>query len=551
MSGNSETFDIVSFLSSYSLFNNLSNPILNSVAAKTTIESFAPNEVIFNEGDEGNSFHLITSGHVRCIKERDGEELVLAELGLGEGFGEIALMSKVPRTCTVKALDQVQTLVLNREDFAELYRTLPELAVNFDLMKKQRVSLLEQDGKVNSEVFSSSHHVGLDYTNLDLLMKLNEAAGGHEQVEHCKETGQLASEMSKILCPMVSDILLFAGYLHEIGKISIPRDLNIKERQGQPLTKEEKELFSRTYEASVEILRPNENLCKSMYFLSYLGHENYKDMPLEAQILKVANDFLEYRASSYRGLTDEEAMEEMRRGSGTKYNPNIITALEKNIDKYKGIRVEAQLNVMRMIVKALDSKDNYTYRHSMDVRNVALLLADRLELDNKQKGYIKIGSELHDAGKIFIDENILNAPRKLTDDEFKIMQTHAIYSSEFFKDIFGMEQVAAIVRAHHEKYNGMGYPDKLKGEEIPYSARIMAIADVWSALTTPRVYRSDSSGRKAFTMEKALSIMEEMAGTDHFDPKMFPVFRELVQDAMKEGKETLSSEFSEEIKAGK
>nr|MCR5660550.1 cyclic nucleotide-binding domain-containing protein [bacterium] len=293
----SEHFDIVSFLSGYTLFHDLSNPILNSVAAKTTVQNFVPDEIIFNEGDEGNSFHLIISGHVRCLKMRDNEELVLAELGLGEGFGEIALMSKVPRTCTVKALDHVKTMVLNREDFAELYRTLPELAINFDLMKQQRVSLLETDEQVNSEKFSSSHHVDLDYTNLDLLMKLNDAAGGHEQVEHCKETGQLASEMSKILCPMVSDIMLFAGYLHEIGKISIPRDLNIKQRQGGKLTKEEKEMFARHYEASVEILRPNENLCKSLYFLSYLGMDNYKDMPLEAQILKVANDFLEYRAA--------------------------------------------------------------------------------------------------------------------------------------------------------------------------------------------------------------------------------------------------------------
>jgi len=209
-----------------------------------------------------------------------------------------------------------------------------------------------------------------------------------------------------------------------------------------------------------------------------------------------------------------------------------VAALEKNLDKYGDLRVEAQLNVMRMMLVALDRKDNYTWRHSMDVRDMGLRIVDRLGLDRKDRELMRVGAELHDVGKIFIDEEILNAPRKLTADEFEIMKTHAARSADLFADLMGMDELTSIVRAHHEKFDGSGYPDGLKGEGIPYLARVMTVADVWSALTTPRVYRVDASGRgQAFTPQKALSIMEEMA-PGHFDPTIFPVFQQIVSEAV-------------------
>lgn len=126
------------------------------------------------------------------------------------------------------------------------------------------------------------------------------------------------------------------------------------------------------------------------------------------------------------------------------------------------------------------------------------------------------------------------------------MKTHAARSADFFADIPGMDELTAIVRAHHEKYNGTGYPDGLRGEEIPYLARVMTIADVWSALTTPRVYRVDATGKsKAFTPQKALSIMEEMAD-GHFDPELFPLFQDLIREriAREEAQSTAEAEAS-------
>ncbi len=520
------------FVASNSLFYSLTPAVIDSIAEKLERRAFNPEDVIVSEGELGDCFYIIRSGHVRVVRQdqESGEELVLSELGPGEGFGEMALVIDQPRSATVKAINQVDTLVLNRDDFTILMRRNPELAEKMNRLISERVSLLESVGYTQESrgKFLANRTLALDYSYLDLLMKLNEAAGGATQVEHCKETGQLAREMSKMLCPMVSEEILFAGYLHEIGKVALPRELVERERTGGKLSEEEQARMGQIFEHAVTILQPNRNLHDSIRFLAHLGKSDFLLMPLEAQILKVADDYLMLRNLDYRGKSEEEALAQMTEGAGTLYNPRVVAALEKNVRKYRELRAEAQLNVMRMMVVALDLKDDYTYRHSMDVRDMALTIAERLGCDREQMEYLRIGSELHDVGKIFIDEAILNAPRKLTDEEFEIMKTHAARSADFFHDIPGMDDLVAIVRAHHEKWNGRGYPDGLSGEDIPLLARVMTVADVWSALTTPRVYRLGEDGKaKRFTPQKALSIMEEMSD-GHFDPSIFPVFREII-----------------------
>jgi len=522
--------EIADFVAGNPLFYSLSRPVLRSLAEKLEPQRFEPGQVIVREGDPGDSFHVLREGHVHVVRNGEGQELVLAELGPGEGFGEMALMIDQPRSATIKALDFVETLRLTREDFLVLYRRIPELAIQMNKLLEQRVSLLEAEGGSGAEreKFAAGRRLELDYSYLDLLMKLNEAAGGNEQVEHCKEVGQLAREMSKMLCPMVSEEILFAGYLHEIGKVSLPLELVLRQRRGETLGESEQGRFESIFQMAVEILAPNKSLRESLDFLRYLGQQDYREMPLEAQILRVADDYLELRSPNYRALEDEEALRRIHAGSGSLYHPRAVAALEKNVAKFGDLRVEAQLNVMRMMLIALDRKDNYTWRHSMDVRDMGLKIVESLGLGRRELELMRIGAELHDVGKIYIDEAILNAPRKLSPEEFEIMKTHAARSADFFADIMGMDELTALIRAHHEKYDGSGYPDGLAGEAIPYLARVMTVADVWSALTTPRVYRLDASGKsKAFSPQKALSIMEEMA-PGHFDPEIFPVFREIV-----------------------
>ena len=523
---------VEAFLSTNPLFYSLSSAVLESIAAKIQVKEYAAGENIVVEGEIGDSFYLIKEGRVRVLKTTDGNQLVLSELGVSEGFGEMSLIIDQPRSATVRAIGPTKALKLTKDDFSELMRGWPELASKMHRLVEERVSLLESldtDAEAISK-FRADRAFALEYADLNLIMELNSAAGGDEQMEHCYEVGQLAREMSRILCPMLSEEILFAGYLHEIGKVALPRQLILRERRGDELTVEEREQFSLIFDHAVKILEPNRELHQALSFIGALGKSSYKEMPLEAQVLKVADDYLEMSSYLGRRMGVEESLDRIRVGSGTQYNPRVVAALEKNVRLYGDLRVESQLNVMRMMVKALDIKDNYTYRHSMDVRDMSLMIVDKLGIQGREREYMRISAELHDVGKIFIDEEILNAPRKLTDSEFDVMKTHAARSADLFRNVPGMDELVAIVRAHHEKWNGTGYPDGLRGEEIPYLARVMTLADVWSALTTPRVYRLGDDGKaRKFTPEKALSIMQEMAD-GHFDPELFPIFEQIVKD---------------------
>lgn len=159
-------------------------------------------------------------------------------------------------------------------------------------------------------------------------MMLNEAAGGPEQVEHGRETGHLARQMSKALCPMVAEDLSFAGYLHEIGKVSMPRELVVRGRTGGDRSEEERRAFQGIREYAVRILTPNRNLRERMSFIAHLGRAGYEEMPLEAQILKVAADYSAFRNPAYRNLSEAEALQRIREGTGTLYNPRVVAALE-------------------------------------------------------------------------------------------------------------------------------------------------------------------------------------------------------------------------------
>lgn len=525
---------IESFLSANPLFYSLSDSVLSSIAEKVNLVEYEPGQNIVNEGEIGDSFYLIKEGRVRVLKrtDEDSSELVLSELGQAEGFGEMSLIIDQPRSATVRAIGRVVALKLTKDDFQALMRTLPTLATKMHMLAGERVSLLESlDADAEAiHKFRADRPFSLEYADLALIMDLNAAAGGVEQMEHCYEVGQLAREMSRILCPMLSEEILFAGYLHEIGKVALPKELILRERRGGELSEEEREKFDGIFHHAVEILEPNRDLHLALSFIGSLSEKDYRAMPLEAQVLKVADDYLELSSFNCRGMSIEESLEAVKEGSGTRYNPRVVAALEKNVRMYRDVRVESQLNVMRMMVKALDIKDNYTYRHSMDVRDMSLRIVDKLGLDRSQREYMRISAELHDVGKIFIDEEILNAPRKLTDEEFDIMKTHAARSADLFRNVPGMDHLVAIVRAHHEKWNGQGYPDGLAGKNIPFLARVMTLADVWSALTTPRVYRLGEDGKaRRFTPEKALSIMTEMAD-GHFDPELFPVFESIVKE---------------------
>jgi len=181
---------------------------------------------------------------------------------------------------------------------------------------------------------------------------------------------------------------------------------------------------------------------------------------------------------------------------------------------------ERFLDVVRKWGESIESKDCYTQGHCVRVADLACILAQRIGFDERTLFWFRIGALLHDVGKLIVPEEVLNKPGRLDDYEWRIMRLHPEAGVELLADIEFPWDVRPMVRSHHEKWDGTGYPDGLAGEAIPLSARILTIADVYDALTTTRSYRA------GFTHEKTVRIMTEDAEKGHFDPNIFPLFLE-------------------------
>ncbi|MFD1779008.1 HD-GYP domain-containing protein [Fredinandcohnia salidurans] len=177
--------------------------------------------------------------------------------------------------------------------------------------------------------------------------------------------------------------------------------------------------------------------------------------------------------------------------------------------------------MVKGVIAALELKDPYTRGHSERVASYALSLAKEVkEFTNEELMAFNYACLLHDIGKVNIPDQILMKPSKLTKEEFEVIKTHPVVGAEAVKNIEGLKGNISVIRSHHERWDGKGYPDNLQGENIPYLARIVAIADAFDAMTSSRSYRS------ALPAEEAYKRIIEGQGTQ-FDPNLVETFKEV------------------------
>jgi len=174
-------------------------------------------------------------------------------------------------------------------------------------------------------------------------------------------------------------------------------------------------------------------------------------------------------------------------------------------------------NILEGLIIAVDTKDHYTRRHSDDVARYADFLAGRLELDANTRRAIRNAGKLHDVGKIGIPDAILRKPGRLTVEETDILKQHVALGDAIVRDLPDLDLIREGVRYHHERWDGRGYLAGLAGEEVPLIARILAVGDSFSAMTTTRPYR------KGLAVEEALKRLEDAAGTQ-LDARLVEVF---------------------------
>ena len=155
------------------------------------------------------------------------------------------------------------------------------------------------------------------------------------------------------------------------------------------------------------------------------------------------------------------------------------------------------IEMIEALVKSIELRDSYTKGHSKRVATYSVMLSEYINLDKNQIYDIYNAALLHDIGKIGIPDAILLKPEKLNDVENNIIKQHSSLSAELVSSIDSLKHLAKIVKHHHEKYNGSGYPDGLKEKEIPLASRIITVADIYDALTSTRVYRSNLNDEQA------------------------------------------------------
>lgn len=195
----------------------------------------------------------------------------------------------------------------------------------------------------------------------------------------------------------------------------------------------------------------------------------------------------------------------------------------KRINENSRQMQEMTLQSIMTIANTIDAKDEYTKGHSQRVADYSYILAKAMGMSDEDAENIRFIGLLHDIGKIGVPDSILNKTGRLTDEEYEIMKTHPAVGAAILKDIELIQGLDIGAKYHHERYDGRGYPSGLKGDEIPFIAKIIGVADSYDAMSSNRVYRSRLSD------EEILQEFERCKGTQ-FDPKIADVFISLLKE---------------------
>jgi putative nucleotidyltransferase with HDIG domain len=195
----------------------------------------------------------------------------------------------------------------------------------------------------------------------------------------------------------------------------------------------------------------------------------------------------------------------------------VIIVLNRDLSLLAGNLAKANIGMLKVLGSAIAKRDSDTNAHNYRVTIYAIRLAEAIGLSSKEMQALIKGAFLHDVGKIAISDTILLKPGKLTEEEFTVMKTHVAHGIDIIHSYEWLHDAVAVVENHHEKYDGTGYLAEHRGEDIPKSARIFAIADVFDALTSRRPYK------EPFSYERSIAILQESSGS-HFDPKLIAAF---------------------------
>ena len=207
----------------------------------------------------------------------------------------------------------------------------------------------------------------------------------------------------------------------------------------------------------------------------------------------------------------------LSRAAISEFERPLLLTLNQLGKQLKDDRKQQQVEVFSALTLALHVKDGQLYRHSQRVQHYAMQLASTLDLPENELQTIELAALFHDIGKIGLSDVVLNKPSRLTDMEYDYVKEHTVRGAMLLTQSGVLSKLAPLVRSHHERWDGSGYPFGLQGEAIPLGARIIAIADAFEAITANRVYSV------ARSTSWALDELRRCAGS-HFDPVLVERF---------------------------
>ena len=407
-----------------------------------------------------------------------------------------------------------EPLILNNTLYGALLFSYP--TISFSLFYKQ-LELLMQFLKsllsLHYELDNLSEEIVYNYEEFSLIFEINQLLGGILN----------QSEIYRIGIEKISNII-------PIKKISIllkeDKDDHFRIVASQGLTMKNKNLIP-------EKINSNQGICgwvteKGQSILVNNQEQFY--LPLNFKKTECQDCQLCHLPFIFVPLKSENKVIGLLNISGTSKGQDLTSSNLKLIELITNQlslalgnarlfqeREETLLEVVGSLVAAIDAKDPYSSGHSKRVYYYTKNFCEELNISEKLKKEISFSALLHDIGKIGIPENILLKPGKLTSEEWEKIENHPKNGAEIIKHITRFRTLVNGIRNHHERFDGKGYPDVLKGEKIPLAGRIICLADTFDALTSYRPYR------KGCSTAQALSIMEENKGTQ-FDPHLLDIF---------------------------
>lgn len=357
------------------------------------------------------------------------------------------------------------------------------------------------------------------------------------------------------------DLFILSSQLHDVGKISIKDKILLKPAK---LTDEELEEMKKHTIFGVNIIKKIEESTKESMFLKHAEimagthHEKWdgtgypyglkgEEIPLQGRLMAIVDvyDALTNDRPYKEAFTHERAVEIIGSESGTHFDPRIVEVFLKDNQKLKhceftgdslnsmpGNRSEIVSELQNTVAHIVDHRGYRANGHTDRMRKHLKIFINALLEDEHYKDRVSawdmdiflLSAQLHDVGKIAVKDYILNKPEKLTEEEYENVKSHADFGVKVIKKIKDdinesslLDHAEALAGSHHEQWNGTGYPDGLKGEDIPIQGRLMAIVDVYDALTNDRPYKD------AISHEKAVEIIKNGSGTN-FDPRLVDIF---------------------------